>query len=335
MSINASPGSAASAEQSTALHRIGIPHHLQDKQGFCGAACIMMLMEDAFQESLRQESQSSIMKRIKAKRDELAKTDQLAHPSVAGPPAECHYAWHASPRELAAVLNDLFTRQLFPDDVAMSVPSTEYWKTVPGRNWTDVRAVLGEKLKDEGEACGGIALVWDASLGVRHPHWVVIERYDSKKRAWLIADPSAAGRPDTPSRYESVEHYTVKSSVEGPFHCHCVLWRDSRDLIHAASKNWIPEGKLEDLLDEAAARSGGLRHLIVRNFTPDPQESEIQLLLAKALADGGEAPEPSLQDQLRKSELDFKIGSLLVCMKQSGMQLENIAADVKNTISKL
>lgn len=330
MSNEASPGSAASAENSTALHRIGIPHHLQDKQGFCGAACIMMLLEDAFQESLRQESQSSIMKRIKTKRDELAKMDQLSDASGAGIPAERHYAWHSSPRELAAVLNDLFAQHLLPADSGTSVPSQEYWETVPGRNWTGIRDVLREKLKDEGDACGCIALVWDPSLGVRHPHWVVIERYDSKKRAWLIADPSAAGRPDKPSRYETVEHYTVKSSEEGPFHCHCLLWRDSRDVIHAASKTWIPEGKLEDLLDEAAARSGGLRHLIVRTFIPNPQASETQLLLAKAMADGGEAPEASLEEQLRKSELATKIAPFLASMKASGIQLGDIAAHLKN-----
>ena len=257
------PSAATAATAATAADQepgkkpiLGIPLHLQDKWGYCGAACMMMLLEDAFPDQ-PLKSQSSLMRAINDWRHRQQKKEHATRkrsPELL--PAETRYAWHASPREIEEILNREFkavTRSLMPA-----------WELPVCRTSGEAIAAATESLK---HGAGFIALIWDATLNTKNPHWVVIERLDEEKDSYLVLDPAVTGLPDRVQRYESLTHATKNQGGEtdAPLHyCACNVWRDDRQELRAAEKIWIPREKLEELLDEGAARAGGLRYLVVR-----------------------------------------------------------------------
>jgi hypothetical protein len=338
----ACPSAASAATEAAAapdLATIDIPLHLQDKEGFCGAACMMMLLEDAFPECLQKISQSALMRRVKQYRDawqvrENAERDKARkegrEPKIS--PAEALYAWHASPRELTAVMNECHANPEAGHTCKLGTEVIEKiddslkkkpWKAVGCQAWKATRikggaaepippgpkapyardSILASIGEAKGKGPGCIALIWHRSLGTSHPHWVVIERYDNAKNSFLILDPSPAGRSHQSLRYDSFPHYAVKRGCL-PYHCGCLVWRDANNEPQAASKHWIHEDRLEELLDEAAARCGGLRYIVVRNMNVGGDS-----IAAYENARGWEESmdKPTLAESLRKQELSDKL----------------------------
>jgi hypothetical protein len=248
------------------------PLHLQDKWGYCGAACMMMLIEDAFP-AKPLKSQGELMRAVKKVRDE--------RPSAWSKESESHYGWHASPRELEAVLNEEFIR-------LAGRPAKKYWSLE--RCYTSKEAL--EKFSISKGAA--IALVWHPALMTPHPHWVVIEREDNQK-GFRVLDPAVTGLPERIKRFETFEHGTKRFSgkeeeegeeVEGvetgqglkspDLHiCPCRIWRgDDGHELHTAEKIWVHREKLLEMLDDGATRAGGPRCVIVRVIKPDTDASE-------------------------------------------------------------
>jgi|GEM_PF-6786046 len=209
-----------------------IPHHMQDKQGFCGAACIMMLLGDKG----TGKSQSQLMRNIKdARAVEWEKKPD---------PPSARVAWHASPEELAFVLED----------------------EAGDRSWEaqyDVKpATLMKNIDDSlARQHGAIALVWSPNLGTSLPHWVVISgrttRSNSTTGYWVL-DPTAATRHDLELRYESFRHIPAEKGA-----CPCQKWKDASGREYTAQPTWVPKDKFEEMLDEGAVRGNGLRYAIL------------------------------------------------------------------------
>jgi hypothetical protein len=243
---SADPGSGVSRNGD-----LGIEHHMQDKEGFCGAACIMMLLANS-SDSNYLISQSEIMRLIRKER--VASKNE--YPSS-------RMAWHASPEEITAVLS-----QLSPH---------EEWTTVQEPDVARVMARIGASL-DAG--LGAIALVWASKLGTSLPHWVVvtgktIDRDAGGRVGYVILDPTAPGRPDTALRYEAIRHTRIakveaenggkpeKTHGNGSDTCICQIWKDGNGREQTALRIWVPADRLEEMLDEGAVRGVGLRYAIV------------------------------------------------------------------------
>jgi hypothetical protein len=236
-----------------------VPLHLQDKWGFCGAACIMMLLEDAFP-GRRLKSQSELMRDIKKWRDKKLKEEKPLreqNPYHSALDAESHYAWHASPREIEAVLNAEFAMQM-KDPPGVVVKRWELLKEPT----SDAAKIKARQAVNDG--CAVMALIWHAALETKYAHWVVIERHEDHT-GYRVLDPAVTGFHERIRRFESFQHGTRVWRGSTPLHfCPCRVWRDEHQRLRAAEKIWIHDEKLEELLDEGAARAGGLRYLILR-----------------------------------------------------------------------
>jgi len=263
----------AESESAEPPDRWRLPHHLQDKQGYCGAACIMMLLDyDGIKprspnpgkwplngrngdccKGWELESQSNLMREIKRIREEFQKQDGE---STKHPPAETHYAWHASPREIEKLLNKRFSEdKQYGDGMWKLNPASQ---TESGGSSGDLKGAMDFINESLVHGPGVIALIWWPTLKTRHPHWVLIEKAESN--GYWILDPAATGRPSRTLRYESISHQTR----EGGDFCPCLTWRDGQGRHGTADRIWVPTDKMEELLDEGAARAGGLRYVITR-----------------------------------------------------------------------
>lgn len=230
---------------------LGIPHHMQDKKGFCGAACMMMLL--GFR-GIRK-SQSELMRLIKEKREQKGFKEEK-------PKRESdRVAWHASPEEIAAVLNEVIAKapnasSQFPWGAAKDLDATMIMTSI------DVSLAGGE---------GAIALVWSANLDTKLPHWVVVcgstpgVKSDDVTGYWIL-DPTAADRSGGTSRYESIGHELISESSEIKI-CPCQCWKDTSGREQTAQRIWVPKERLEELLDEGAVKGIGLRYAIVAGAT--------------------------------------------------------------------
>jgi hypothetical protein len=219
---------------------LGIPHHMQDKHGFCGAACMMMVL--GYQGT--EQSQSELMRLIKGKREDYDwKKGKNGR-------ASDRVAWHASPDEIAAVMTDL----------APSFP----WVAKNSGNSDDVLKCIDQAVDGEGGYCplGVIALVWSANLDTQLPHWVVVSGKTSGENGvegYWILDPTACNRPDGVSRYESWMHPTIREKEL----CPCQSWKDSNGRERTAERIWVAKDKMAELLDDGAVKGNGLRYAVI------------------------------------------------------------------------
>jgi hypothetical protein len=254
----------------------------------------MMLLDDAFPNG-DLTSQSELMRAVKDRREQFFKQDQDQRLAKRNDPlkkldipAEAHYAWHASPREIEAVLNAEFTKRLALD----ATP----WKLAACATSKQAVEVIEKSLE---LGAGFMALIWDATLHTKHPHWVVVERHDDP--FYRVLDPAVTGLPERVQRYETIPHKT-RNWPNGPHplrFCSCLVWRDERGDLRAAEKIWIHKAKLEELMDEGAARAGGLRYLIVRALAADQARSRV----ARTQAITGPRGDPSFAERVREMDL--------------------------------
>ncbi len=221
------------------LEDLGIPHHMQDKRGFCGAACMMMLL--GFQG--KETSQGELMRRIKLQRDKNRNKIGAGEK-----PASDRVAWHASPGEIASVLSSLMEKE-------------NPWCTDSNKDSQTIMAGIDAALTS---GFGAIALVWSATLDTRLPHWVVVsgrtpEVTSKAGTGYWILDPTAAGRADGALRYESLKHKLIR----GADLCLCQCWKDSHGSEQTAQRIWVSNDKFEEMLDDGAVKGNGLRYAIV------------------------------------------------------------------------
>ena len=219
---------------------LGIPHHMQDKHGFCGAACMMMLL--GYQGI--QQSQSELMRLIKLKRE-----DNDWKKGKKGRASD-RVAWHASPDEIAAVMTDL----------APFCP----WVAKNSGDSDDILKWIDLAIDGKGGLCplGIIALVWSANLDTQLPHWIVVSGKtsgESDVEGYWILDPTASNRPDGVSRYESWMHPTIREKEL----CPCQSWKDSNGRERTAERIWVATDKMAELLDDGAVKGNGLRYAVI------------------------------------------------------------------------
>jgi len=255
---------------------------------------MMMMLEDAFP-GRPLKSQSELMRDIKKWRDEKLKEEKPLreqnpyHPEL---DAESHYAWHASPREIAAVLNAEFATQMKDEKGT----EAKRWDLVKEPFTRDAIREARQALKD---GCAVMALIWHPALQTKYAHWVIIERHDDRS-GYRVLDPAVTGFAERIQRYESFQHGTGVWRSTKPLHfCPCLVWRDEHQRLRAAEKIWIHDQKLEELLDEGAARAGGLRYLIVRSKEAMVDGSEEAYKAAAVVRD---IPK-SFSDRVREMDL--------------------------------
>jgi hypothetical protein len=260
----------------------GHPLHLQDKSGFCAAACMQMLLEDAFP-GQPLPSQGELMRKVKKCRDEKK--------GPAPGEAESRYGWHASPREIQAVLNAEFTSR------TEAPPRTEWWQLIRASTSKEALEAVHRAIAGGGAV---MALIWHPGLRNKLPHWVVLEE-SPDYGGCRVLDPAVGGLPDRIQRFECFHHGTkVWTGGKEPLHfCPCRVWRDAQGQLHASDKIWIHCEKLEELLDEGAALAGGLRYIIARA----KPASAIESLHAYETARRPRELEKSFADLVREMDL--------------------------------
>jgi hypothetical protein len=254
-------------------------------------------------------SQSEIMRMIKEKRDSKK-------PSAGkNEPASARMAWHASPEEIGAVLEDI-------------LPETD-WRVVAREDATDVMAAIDASIAN---SIGVIVLVWAPNLGTTLPHWVVITGKSTdisanEKSGYYILDPTAPGRPNAAVRYEAVEHTLFEKPtdpggdpgvpVTSPGapqdddsrrkrkYCVCQIWKDYNGRERTAERTWVPANRLEEMLDEGAVRGVGLRYAIVgpEGQSDRPGVPSTTAGIKQGKPENGQSRERSVEDILRCERL--------------------------------
>jgi hypothetical protein len=186
----------------------------------------------------KYKSQSDLMRSVTE--------DVRRRPWEGKAPASARVGWHASPEELAIVLQE------------EADPS---WEAQEAADAASLIVNIDDSIR---RGHGAIALIWSSNLGTKLPHWVVVSgrtrSHTEDPDGFWILDPTAANRPDTDLRYESFLH-DRKLPINQV--CACQAWKDSSGREHFGQRIWVSRGRFEELLDEGAVKGNGLRYAIV------------------------------------------------------------------------